>query len=100
MPKSDGSRYRSLELYEYYNEYCQGMGFRPLSGQQYYKRLKQMVTNGELALDIRLSRMSAGQGYEGKFAASGHPVEKFLDEPEANLLWVAGRADRQEGTAA
>jgi hypothetical protein len=80
--RSQPSRYASSELYVYYSEFCKTMGYKPMSGQQFFKRLKQIVLNRELDVDIEPSRMATGAGYQGRFKASATPLDVFLEDAD------------------
>jgi putative DNA primase/helicase len=85
--EGDGrNRWSSSDLYERYCDYCRLMGFRALSGQQFFKRFRRIVAGKELQIEIRPSRMSAGAGYEGRFGVSNKPVAEFADEADGALL--------------
>lgn len=59
-----------------------------MSGQKFYKRLKQIVAGDELDVQMKPSRMSKGAGYEGNFTVSDRPVEEFAED--VNRRDVAG----------
>lgn len=65
--EGDGGEYAANELYRTYRGHCQSNGYNPLSSMRFYKRIKRIVEDDELDVDIRHEKRTDANYYVGEF---------------------------------